>query len=53
MEEDRRLFARIDVKLSLKFRNQTTGKEGEGQTINISANGVCFATEDNLGRIHR
>lgn len=49
MEEDRRLFARIDVKLSLKFLNQATGKKGEGQTFNISANGVCFATEENLG----
>jgi len=48
-EEDRRLFARISARLSLRFLNQSTGKEGQGQTINFSANGVCFATDQPLG----
>ena len=48
MDEDRRLFARIKVKLSVKFLDQVTGKKGEGETFDISANGVCFVTRENL-----
>jgi len=46
--EDRRIFTRISVNFQLKFLDLETGKEGEAQTIDISANGVGFVTKDIL-----
>lgn len=46
--EERRLFARINVKLQLKFFNLDNGKNGEAETVDISANGVGFVTKENL-----
>lgn len=46
--DDHRIFARIKVKLSLKFFNKVTEKEGEGETLDISANGVCFISKESL-----
>jgi len=46
--EDRRVFARIKVKLSLKFVDTLTGKTGQAETVDISANGVGFITDETL-----
>ncbi len=46
--EERRIFARINIKIPLKFLNPTDDKIGEAQTVNISANGVGFITKEDL-----
>ena len=46
--EDRRTFARIEIKLPLKFMDSLGNKTGEGQTLNISADGMGFLTKEKL-----
>jgi len=46
--EDRRTFARIEIKLPLKFFDPLGDKIGEGQTLNISADGMGFLTKEKL-----
>lgn len=46
--EDRRLFTRLKVKFQLKFMDLASGKEGEAETVDISANGVGFITKEIL-----
>jgi len=46
--EDRRTFARIEIKLPLKFLDPLDNKTGEGQTLNISADGIGFLTKEKL-----
>lgn len=46
--EDRRTFARIETKFPLRFLAPREDNEGEGKTLDISANGVGFVTEENL-----
>ena len=46
--EDRRTFARIEIKLPLKFVDPLGNKTGEGQTLNISADGMGFLTKEKL-----
>ena len=46
--EDRRTFARIETELPLKFLNPLGNKTGEGQTLNISADGMGFLTKEKL-----
>ena len=38
--EDRRVFARINIKLPVRFLDPSTGKEGMADTTDISANGL-------------
>ncbi len=46
--EDRRVFARIRVKIPLKFSSPSIGVEGEAETMDISANGVGFLTKTDI-----
>lgn len=46
--EDRRVFARIKLKIPLRFLDPNTGKECEAETVNISANGVGLITKEKL-----
>lgn len=46
--EERRIFVRIKVNIPLKFLNLRNGKEGEGETVDISANGIGFITKEEL-----
>lgn len=46
--EDRRVFARINIKFPLKFLDPSSGKEGKGETVDISANGVGFITKEKI-----
>lgn len=46
--EDRRVYTRIHVKIQVKFLDLGSGKEGEAETLDISANGVGFVTKENL-----
>lgn len=46
--EDRRIFARIDLKIPLRFLAPKGNIQGEGQTLDVSANGVGFLTKENL-----
>ncbi len=41
---DRRYFERIAVKIPLRYQNPLNGTEDVAQTLNISANGICFVT---------
>jgi hypothetical protein len=45
---ERRIFARINIKIPLKFLNSANDKEGTAETVDISANGVGFVTKENL-----
>jgi len=45
---DRRAFERIPVRLSLKFLDLQSNKEGSAQTRDISANGLGLFTEEQL-----
>lgn len=42
--DDRRVFARIDAKLPVRFLDPVNGGEGTAQTFDISANGIGFTT---------
>jgi hypothetical protein len=46
--EDRRLFTRMRIEIHLKFLDLTQNLEGEGDTVDISANGVGFVTKESL-----
>jgi len=46
--EDNRVFARISTQLPVRFLNPVDGSEGIGQTVDISANGVGFVTEQDI-----
>ena len=49
--EDRRLFARIELKIPLKFLDSSSGREGMAETVDISGNGVgivTFVTKEDL-----
>lgn len=46
--EDRRIFARIDARMPLRFLEPVSGREGEAETVDISANGVGFITNERL-----
>lgn len=46
--EDRRVFARINTRFPLTFLDSSTGREGKADAVNISANGICFITNEKL-----
>ena len=46
--EDRRVFARINTRLPVKFLDPSSGREGKADTINISANGLGLVTNESL-----
>ncbi len=46
--EDRRIFARMDINLPVKFLDSNNGSEGKASTIDISANGFGLATDVKL-----
>jgi len=46
--EDRRVFARIGIRFPVRFLNPSNGKEGQADTVDISANGLSFVTNENL-----
>ncbi len=46
--EDRRVFARIDTRLPVRFLDPTSGREGNADTVDISANGLGLVTQENL-----
>ncbi len=46
--EDRRIFARINIKLPIRFLNPVSGAESHAQTIDISAEGVGLITDNSL-----
>jgi len=46
--EDNRVFARINTRLPVRFLNPVDGSEGMGETIDISANGVGFVTNQEI-----
>lgn len=46
--EDRRIFARIEIRMPLRFLDPASGREGEVETVDISANGVGFITNERL-----
>jgi len=46
--EDRRIYTRISFKIQLKFMDLDSGKEGEAETVDVSANGVGFITKDGI-----
>lgn len=48
MTEERRVFARINLKVPLKFLDVQNNNVGSGQTLDISANGVGFITKEDL-----
>jgi hypothetical protein len=45
---ERRIFARINIKIPVKFLNSANGKEGAAETVDISANGIGFVTKEDL-----
>jgi hypothetical protein len=46
--EDRRIFARFATQLPLRFLNLNSGKEGQAHTVDISAKGVGFVTNEEI-----
>ncbi len=46
--EDRRAFARINVKFQIKFLDFNTGKEGHAETIDISGDGMGLVSKEIL-----
>lgn len=49
--QDRRLFARMHLKVPLKLLDSNTGREGIGESIDISGNGIgiiTFVSKENL-----
>jgi hypothetical protein len=46
--DDRRVFARINTQIPIRFLDDEENKVGNGQTLNISANGVGFITKEKL-----
>ena len=46
--QERRAFNRINLKLELTFQDLTCAKKGKAETLDISANGLCFITRELL-----
>jgi len=46
--EDRRIFARINIKLPVRFLDPSTGREGTADTTDISANGLGLIINDSV-----
>ncbi len=46
--EDRRIFARLPVRLPLRFIDVGENKEGEAETQDISAKGIGLVTNEEL-----
>lgn len=46
--DDRRVFARIDTRLPVRFLDPSSGREGNADTTDISANGLGFLTNQDL-----
>lgn len=46
--EDRRVFARINTKMPVRFLNPIDGREGQADTVDISANGLGLITKEGL-----
>lgn len=46
--DDHRVFARISAAFPLRFLDPTCGREGEAETVDISANGIGFTTNEKL-----
>lgn len=46
--EERRMFSRIKINIPLKFLNLINDREGEAETVDISANGIGFITKEEL-----
>jgi len=46
--EDRRVFARINTRLPVRFLDPSSGREGKADTMDISANGLGLATNESL-----
>lgn len=46
--EERRVFARIDTRLPVRFLDPISGREGNADTVDISANGLGLVTHENL-----
>ena len=45
---DRRAYERVPVRLSLRYLNLHSNKQGSAQTRDISANGIGLFTEEEL-----
>jgi len=46
--DDRRVFARIGIRFPVRFLNPSNGKEGQADTVDISANGLGLLTNEDL-----
>ena len=46
--EDRRVFARIDTRLPVRFLDPSSGREGKAETVDISANGLALVSKEML-----
>lgn len=46
--DDRRVFARIDTRLPVRFLDPSSGKEGKAETTDICANGLALVTKERL-----
>lgn len=44
--EERRIFARVNIKIPLKFLITTNDKVGDAETVDISAEGVGFVAKE-------
>jgi len=42
--QDNRIFARMDAKFPIRFLDPSSGREGEAETVDISANGLGLVT---------
>ena len=45
---DRRMFARIEIKIPLRFCEPGNGKEARAEAVDISASGIGFITRESL-----
>ncbi|MFH0912882.1 MAG: PilZ domain-containing protein [Candidatus Omnitrophota bacterium] len=45
---ERRIFARINIRIPLKFLISSNDKVGDGEMVDISANGVGFLTKEDI-----
>lgn len=48
--EDRRIFARIYSKFTVRFLNPADGNEGEAETVDFSANGLGLVSNEYVPR---
>lgn len=42
------MFARTGIRFPMRFLDPTNGREGQADTVDISANGLGFVTSENL-----